>query len=94
MTDQQIALFLGPTVVLCVVLAGYVLQTSNLNARSTDLRAELSARFGDLRADIRDQLQAERRSTESQLEAVRADMARNHSELLDKLADIETRLGG
>jgi hypothetical protein len=76
MSDAQLYLTVAvaPALSLMIVLAGYIVQNSNLNAR-----------IAEMRTDFRDLLRAE-------LSAIRAEMARNHSELLSKFADLDRRL--
>lgn len=45
----------------------------------------LNARISEIRSDLKDVLRAE-------LGAIRAEMAKNHSELLHKLVDLENRI--
>lgn len=65
-TQFLITMALAPGMALLIVLAGYVVQNSNLNARTSELGNELE-----------DLLRAE-------LTAIRAEMARNHNEILVK----------
>ena len=76
MSDAQLYLTVAvaPALSLMIVLAGYIVQNSNLNAR-----------IAEMRTDFRDLLRAE-------LSAIRAEMARTHSELLSKFADLDRRL--
>jgi len=83
MSDAQLYLTVAvaPVLSLVIVLAGYIVQNSNLNAR-----------IAEIRSDFRDLLRAEREVFRAELSAIRAEMARNHSELLSKFADLDRRL--
>jgi len=70
---------------LVIIVAGYVVQNANLNSRMAEQSATMNARMNDMRAEFRDVLRAE-------LAAVRAEMAKNHSELLSALAQHEHRI--
>lgn len=72
------AIAIAPTMSLIIVLVGYIVQNANLNARMAELRTDINSRFSDysLRLDdLRDTL--------------RAEMAKNHSELLARIAEHE-----
>ncbi len=77
MTPLQVVLtaVVAPVTSLMIVLAGYIVQNQNLNARTAEIRSE-----------IKDLLRAE-------LSAVRAEMAKNQSELLAHFAELDRRLG-
>src|SRR5579872_851841 len=85
MTEAQIlnlALTTVPT--MTVVLIGILIN----NARMTDSSARLS--------DLKDTLRAEIRVVEAQVsglrEAVHAEMEKNHSEMLHRIGDLDSRL--
>jgi uncharacterized metal-binding protein len=71
---------------LIIVLAGYIVQNVNLNARIAEVRADLNitnTRFGELRTELKDVMQAEFR-------AIQALMEKNQIELLAKFAGLDT----
>ncbi|HEU0139872.1 MAG TPA: hypothetical protein VFQ79_09190 [Bryobacteraceae bacterium] len=93
MTDQFIiAIAVAPVLSLVIVVAGYIVQNSNLNARM----AEFAIRVGDTRSELRSALEQDRSALRellrAELSAVRAEMARNQSELLSKFAELDHRL--
>jgi len=66
---------------LIIVLAGYIVQNVNLNARIGEVRADMNT----LRCELKDLMQAEFR-------AIRAEMEKNQSELLSKFAELDHRV--
>jgi len=76
MNNQQLYLTIAvaPILSLVIVLAGYIVQNVNLNAR-----------VAEIKGDMRDLLNAH-------TAALRAEMSRNHSELLGKFAELDHRL--
>ena len=81
-TQFLITMTMAPVMSLVIVLAGYIVQNNNLNARMADLRSEM-----------KDLLHAQMEAMRAEITAVRAEMARNHSELLMKFADLDRRIG-
>jgi hypothetical protein len=71
----------GPVLSLVVVIAGYIVQNSNLNARM----AEINSRMLEMKSDIRELLSAHSA-------ALRAEMEKNQSELLGKFAELDRRV--
>jgi hypothetical protein len=83
-----VTIAVGPMLSLIVVLAGYIVQNVNLNARIAEVRADLNitnTRFGELRTELKDVMQAEFR-------AIRAEMEKNQSELLARFAELDHRV--
>jgi uncharacterized metal-binding protein len=81
-----VTIAVGPMLSLIIVLAGYIVQNVNLNARIAEVRADLNitnTRFGELRTELKDVMQAEFR-------AIRAEMEKNQIELLAKFAGLDT----
>ena len=72
-----VTIAVGPVLSLIIVLAGYIVQNVNPNARIGEVRADMNIRFGE---ELRDVMQAEFR-------AIRAEMEKNQSELLAKFAN-------
>ena len=87
-----IALAAAPIATLSVVLVGYIVQNQNLNARMAELRTDLGSRMGEMRGEITNRFNDTNARIASELAAVRAEMTRNHSELVHKFADLDTRL--
>jgi len=72
---------LTPVATLAIVMVGFLYS----NRRIDDLRSDMEHRIGDLRTDIEHRI--------SDLgDALRAEMAKNHSEMLARFADLDTRL--
>lgn len=81
-----VTIAVGPMLSLIIVLAGYIVQNVNLNARIAEVRADLNitnTRFGELRTELKDVMQAEFR-------AIQALMEKNQIELLAKFAGLDT----
>jgi hypothetical protein len=74
-------LFVTIAVGLIIVLAGYIVQNVNLNARIGEVRADMNG----LRGELKDLMQAEFR-------AIRAELEKNQSELLAKFAELDHRV--
>ena len=76
MNNQQLSLTIAvaPILSLAIVLAGYIVQNTNLNAR-----------VAEIKGDLRDVLNAN-------TNALRAEMAKNQSELLNKFSELDHRL--
>lgn len=87
MSDAQLYLTVAvaPVLSLVIVLAGYIVQNQNLNARMAEFRADIDRR-------ITTEMNAMREILRAELAAIRAEMAKNHSELLSKFADLDRRL--
>lgn len=88
MSEAQLYLTvaIAPVMTLVIVLAGYVVQNQNLNARIAEVRSDLDKRLSTEMNALREVLRAE-------IAVIRSEMARNHSELLSKFADLDRRLG-
>ena len=88
-TQFLVTIALAPAMSLVIVLAGYIVQNNNLNARTSELRNELKdllrAELGAIRAEMA-------RNNSELLLAIRAEMARNQSEILGKLAELDRRI--
>ncbi|SPF55891.1 hypothetical protein SBA4_7530002 [Candidatus Sulfopaludibacter sp. SbA4] len=69
-----ITIAVAPILSLVIVIAGYIVQNTNLNAR-----------VAEIKGDTRDLLNAH-------TGMLRAEMAKNQSELLGKFADLDQRL--
>jgi len=80
-----VTIAVGPMLSLIIVLAGYIVQNVNLNARIAEMRSDTNIRFAELRSELRDVMQAEFR-------AIRAEMEKNQSELLAKFAELDHRV--
>ncbi len=108
-TDIQffVALAVAPAMSLVIVLAGYIVQNSNLNARTSELRNEMdvrmnemNVRMNELREDMKDLLRAElgairaemARNNAELLATIREEMARNNKEILDRLSGFDRRI--
>jgi hypothetical protein len=87
MTDTQfiVTMAVAPTLSLVIVLAGYIVQNANLNARIAEIRTDFDRRISTEMGAMREVLRAE-------LAVIRAEMERNHSELLARFADLDRRL--
>ena len=70
-----------PTVTIIIVLIGVLLNNTNMNARLSDT----NSRFDDLRNEMNARI-GELRDT------LRAEMSKNHSEMLTKFAELDGRL--
>lgn len=92
MTDTQLLALVAPVTSLMIVIAGYIVQNANLNARM----GETNNRINDLRAEFIGRLTTEigavRVEIHSLRETLQAEMAKNHSELLSALAQHEHRI--
>ena len=80
-TQFYVSVAVVPTVTIIIVLIGVLLNNTNMNARFGDM----SARFDDLRSEMN------ARSADIR-ETLRAEMAKNHSEMLLKFAELDLRL--
>ena len=80
-TQFYVSVAVAPTVTIIIVLIGVLLNNTNMNARFGDM----SARFDDLRSEMNARFEDIR-------ETLRAGMAKNHSELLLKFAELDRRL--
>ena len=97
MSEMQfyVSVAVMPTVTIIVVLIGVLLNNNTLNARLSDLRSEMNARFQGIDgrfeqmngrfADFYDRLGDVR-------DTLRAEMSKNHSEMLSKFAELDLRL--
>ena len=98
MSTEQLVLTIAvaPVLSLVIVLAGYIVQNTNLNARTSDMRSDLNARTNEMRTDfdkrLTTELSAIREVLRAELSATRAEMSRNHSEAMHKFADLDQRL--
>lgn len=90
MNDTQfyVAIAIAPALSLLIVLGGIIIQNVNLNARLGELRTDIAGRFTDLAGRFDD--------TNSRIgdvrDLLRAEMAKNHSEMLHRFADLDSRL--
>ena len=80
-TQFFITIAMAPVMSLVIVLAGYIVQNANLNAR-----------IAEVRTDSKEILRAELTAVRSEMAALRSEMAKNHSELLTALAQHELQL--
>jgi len=83
MNNQQLYLTIAvaPILSLVIVLAGYIVQNVNLNAR-----------VAEIKGDMRDLFNANGTMFQAELRAIRAEMAKDQSELLHKFADLDQRI--
>ena len=102
-TQFYVSVAIVPTVTIIIVLIGVLLNNSNMNGRFDDmngrfddLRSEMNAGSGALRSemnarsnDLRSEMNAR---FEDIRETLRAEMAKNHSEMLLKFAELDRRL--
>lgn len=102
-TQFYVSVAVAPTVTIIIVLIGVLLNNTNMNARFgdmngrfDDLRSEIKAGLGALRSEMKassDDLRSEMNARfEDIRETLRAGMAKNHSELLLKFAELDRRL--
>jgi len=70
-----------PITTIVIVLIGVLLNNNNLNARFADL----NGRMGDLGSQLN-------RLIDDTRDLLRAEIAKSHSELLGKFAELDTRL--
>jgi hypothetical protein len=82
MTDQQLYLAIGIPMLfnagLVAVMLAYI--------------GSINKRIDDVRDVLRAEIKAETATLHGETSSLRAEMAKNHSELLAKLADMENRL--
>jgi len=79
---------LTPIATLAIVMVGFLYSNRRIDdvgLRIGDMRADMEQRFADLRTDMDHRLNDLR-------DALRAEMAKNHSEMLARFADLDTRL--
>jgi hypothetical protein len=76
MNTQQLVLSLtiAPVLSLVIVLAGYIVQNVNLNARVADIKTDMRELFN------------------ANSTALRAEMGKNHSEILAKFGELDHRI--
>ncbi len=95
-TTQQLYLTIAvaPILSLVIVLAGYIVQNVNLNARVAEIKGDirdlLNAHTAEIRAEIRavqTAINGVRETLQAELNGVRSEIAKNHSELLSKLVE-------
>ena len=84
-TQFYVSVAVMPTVTVIIVLIGVLLNNTNMNARLNDLRGDMNLRFEDLRNEMNTRI-GELRDT------LRAEMSKNHSEMLTKFAELDSRL--
>ncbi|SPF52898.1 exported hypothetical protein [Candidatus Sulfopaludibacter sp. SbA4] len=89
MNNQQLYLTIAvaPILSLVIVLAGYIVQNVNLNARVADIKADMRDLLNAHTAALRAEMAALRETVQAELNAMRSEIAKNHSELLTKLAE-------
>ena len=80
-TQFYVPVAVMPTVTIIIVLIGVLLNNTNMNARLNDM----NGRFDDLRSEMNARI-GELRDT------LRAGMSKNHSEMLAKFAELDSRL--
>jgi hypothetical protein len=80
---QLLAIALSTVPTMVVVLIGILIN----NARLGDLRTDFIGRLGDLRTDVIDRISDTR-------DVLRAEMARDHNELLIKFSELDHRMDG
>ncbi len=78
---QLAMLSIAPLATLAVVLVGFLYN----NARLTDLRNDLTSRMNALETNFQKRLEDTR-------ELLRAEISRNHSEMLHRFGDLDRRL--
>ena len=83
MSDTQfyISVAVMPTVTIIIVLIGVLLNNTNMNARLNDM----NGRFDDLRSEMNARIG-------ELLDTLRAEMSKNHSEMMAKFAELDSRL--
>lgn len=87
-TQFYVSVAVAPTVTIIIVLIGVLLNNTNMNARFGDMNGrfdDMNGRFDDLRSEMNARFEDIR-------ETLRAGMAKNHSELLLKFAELDRRL--
>ena len=84
-TQFYVSVAVVPTVTIIIVLIGVLLNNTNMNARFDDLRSDMNARSDDLRSEMHS-------SSTGMRETLRAEMAKNHSEMLLKFTELDARL--
>ena len=94
MSDTQfyISVAVMPTVTIIIVLIGVLLNNTNMNARLSDMNTNMNARLNDMNGRF-DDLRSEMNARIGELlDALRAEMSKNHSEMLTKFAELDSRL--
>jgi hypothetical protein len=82
---QLIAIAIGPVATLVVVFLGVLFQNRHVDTRISDLTRAMDQKF----TDTKDLLRAEMRADFAELRAL---IERNHSEILAKFAEFDSRL--
>jgi hypothetical protein len=84
MNQQQLLVLylplLSPLATLAIVMVGFLYN----NSRLSDFRLSMG--------DMRDMLRAEIKTMEVEIRVLQTTMEKNHSELLNKFAELETRV--
>ena len=94
MSDTQfyISVAVMPTVTIIIVLIGVLLNNTNMNARLSDMNTNMNARLNDMNGRF-DDLRSEMNARIGELlDTLRAEMSKNHSEMLAKFAELDSRL--
>ena len=85
MTPAQF--YIGLAVPTLMVLVGILMSNqriNDLNNRLTEMSRQIDTRLADLRSEMTSRI-------DGLCDTLRAEMARNHSELLARIADVERR---
>jgi Skp family chaperone for outer membrane proteins len=84
-----VTIAVGPMLSLIIVLAGYIVQNVNLNARIGEVRADMSTLRSEVRADMHTLRNELKDVMQAEFRAIRAEMEKNQSELLAKFAALD-----
>ena len=74
-----------PITTIVIVLMGVLLNNNNLNARLSDVNTSLNKRMDNMNYSINARMDDLR-------DMLRAEIAKNHGEMLAKFAELDTRL--
>ena len=77
-----------PVATLAIVMVGFLYN----NGRMTDLRTHVDSRIGELSNRVDGRIDDLKDLTRAEMRRIEAEMAKNHSEMLHRFGDLDTRL--
>ena len=94
-TQFYISVAVMPVTTIIIVLIGVLWSNTNTSNRLSDLSAAMNNRFNDMNNrfnDMNNRFNDLHRWIDEVKESLRAEIAKNHSEMLERFADLDRRL--
>jgi hypothetical protein len=91
-THFYISVAVMPITTIVIVLIGVLLNNSNMNSRLSDFTVQVNNRFNDINARLNEMNASLNRRIDDTKDLLRAEIAKNHSEMLGKFAELDIRL--